>query len=219
MDGSESLEKLTPEDQEVMAGLGFKQQGPTWVYVLGVQAAGKASPEVERDEAVQRAATLGYLGRLKDGVRGMAPVKLEDFDDDDAGRIGFVAGYNGRVAEELTEASLAGYVSMPLIPTEEMIQAACLAQSTEKFSSYADWWNSHSSGVSEKIRRMLVEDYLAMVGAVSGASADSAKALQGVFQLLREAERALGADTSQAEREALKHRIYDALATLGASRG
>lgn len=58
-----------------------------------------------------------------------------------------------------------GFVLVPVEPTEAMIQAACLHQSREKFDSYDAWWNSHSSGVSERIRNLLVDDYKAMIAA------------------------------------------------------
>lgn len=54
---------------------------------------------------------------------------------------------------------------LPLEPTEAMIQAACLHQCTEKYASYDAWWNDHSSGISERIRQILIEDYKVMVAA------------------------------------------------------
>ena len=55
--------------------------------------------------------------------------------------------------------------TVPVEPTEEMIRAACLNQSGEKFASYEDWWNSHTTGISDKIRRYVAEDYKAMIAA------------------------------------------------------
>lgn len=58
-----------------------------------------------------------------------------------------------------------GYVLVPLEPTEEQIQAGCLNQQAgpDKFTNYKDWWNSHSGGISEKIRRYVASDYRVMV--------------------------------------------------------
>jgi hypothetical protein len=64
-----------------------------------------------------------------------------------------------------------GWKLVPLEPTEEMIQAGCLTQSTERFDSYAKWWDSHSSGVSERIRNLLIKDYRAMTAAAPAAPA------------------------------------------------
>ena len=61
---------------------------------------------------------------------------------------------------------------VPVEPTEEMIRAACLNQCTEKFASYEDWWNSHTSGISAKIRRYITEDYQAMLAAAPTAQAE-----------------------------------------------
>ena len=46
-----------------------------------------------------------------------------------------------------------------------MIRAACLNQSMEKFSNYDEWWNSHSSGISERIRDYVASDYRIMISA------------------------------------------------------
>ncbi|MDR5824724.1 hypothetical protein [Caballeronia sp. LZ043] len=56
-------------------------------------------------------------------------------------------------------------VNVPAVPTEEMIRAACLAQSKERFGSYEAWFDSHSGGVSERIRELVTGDYLAMIAA------------------------------------------------------
>lgn len=58
-----------------------------------------------------------------------------------------------------------GWRLVPVEPTEEMIRGACLAQSSEKYESYESWWDDHSSGVSERIRSILVKDYHAMLAA------------------------------------------------------
>lgn len=52
-------------------------------------------------------------------------------------------------------------------PTEEMIRAACISQSSEKFDSYESWLDSHTSGVAERIRKYVVEDYRAMYDAAT----------------------------------------------------
>jgi Ulp1 family protease len=56
-----------------------------------------------------------------------------------------------------------GWTLVPDEPTEAMIQAACLRQSDDVFETYEAWCNSHSSGIVERIRRYLVEDYKIMV--------------------------------------------------------
>jgi hypothetical protein len=61
-----------------------------------------------------------------------------------------------------------GYVLAPLEPTEEMIQAACLNQCTVKYSSYYEWRNNHSSGISERIRDMVISDYRVMIAEALG---------------------------------------------------
>lgn len=54
---------------------------------------------------------------------------------------------------------------VPIEPAEAMIQAACLSQCTEKSATYDEWWDSHSSGISTRIRTMLADDYAAMLAA------------------------------------------------------
>lgn len=57
-----------------------------------------------------------------------------------------------------------GYKLVPIEPTEEMIRAACLNQATlGNYATYEDWWNDHSSGISEKIRSYVAGDYRVMV--------------------------------------------------------
>ena len=73
----------------------------------------------------------------------------------------------------------------PFNPTEEMIQAACMQQSLEKFDTYQDWWNSHSSGVSERIRKMLIGDYVAMI---SAAPSQPVAVLYPIERVLTDAE-------------------------------
>lgn len=58
-----------------------------------------------------------------------------------------------------------GWKPVPIEPTENMIRAACLNQSMEEFSNYDEWWNSHSSGISERIRDYVANDYRIMISA------------------------------------------------------
>lgn len=66
-----------------------------------------------------------------------------------------------------------GWKIVPVEPAEEMIQAACLKQSKEKFASYAEWLDSHSSGVSDRIRDLVAGDYRAMLAAAPSPAAVS----------------------------------------------
>ena len=62
-----------------------------------------------------------------------------------------------------------GFKLVPIDPTEKMIQAACLNQQTDKtYDNYEDWWNSHSSAISARIRNYLKDDYSAMVESYKG---------------------------------------------------
>jgi hypothetical protein len=58
-----------------------------------------------------------------------------------------------------------GWKLVPIEPTEEMIQAACLNQTLQTYPNYEAWWNDHSSGISEKIRGYCSSDYKAMIAA------------------------------------------------------
>ena len=58
-----------------------------------------------------------------------------------------------------------GFKVVPIEPTEEMIQAACLAQSSVKFDTYEEWAASLSNGVVEMIRKFEANSYRNMVGA------------------------------------------------------
>jgi hypothetical protein len=80
----------------------------------------------------------------------------------------FEAAANGAVPE--------GWKLAPIDPTEEMIQAACLKQSNVEFASYAEWLDSHSSGVSARIRDLVAGDYRAMLAAAIAASAEKGEA-------------------------------------------
>ena len=60
---------------------------------------------------------------------------------------------------------------VPIVPTEEMIQAACLSQQNGDtyYDTYAEWWDSHSSGISERIRCYLVNEYKSFITAAPSA--------------------------------------------------
>lgn len=45
-------------------------------------------------------------------------------------------------------------------PTEDWIRQACLDDCTVKYASYADWWDSHTTGISRLIRKLCIEEYL-----------------------------------------------------------
>lgn len=57
------------------------------------------------------------------------------------------------------------FAIVPIEPTEGMIQAFCLNQQEGDFKTYLAWWNSHSSGTSERIRNYCVKDYRGMIAA------------------------------------------------------
>lgn len=71
-------------------------------------------------------------------------------------------------------------VLMPREPSEGMIRAACLHQSVDKFPTYQDWRNSHSSGVSERIRDYVAGEYRAMVEAHEQSEASRCRAQGGM---------------------------------------
>lgn len=54
---------------------------------------------------------------------------------------------------------------VPIEADEIQIQQGCLSQTIGKFANYEEWWNSHSSGVSERIRDLIAKDYRAMIAA------------------------------------------------------
>jgi hypothetical protein len=69
-------------------------------------------------------------------------------------------------------------VCVPVEPTEAMIRAACLNQSKAQFSTYEEWFDSHSSGVAERIRDLVTGDYRAMLAAAPLANEASKPAAQ-----------------------------------------
>ena len=54
---------------------------------------------------------------------------------------------------------------VPREPSEEMIQRGCLSQSETAHPTYESWWDSHSSGISERIRLYLKKVYQDMLAA------------------------------------------------------
>jgi hypothetical protein len=101
-------------------------------------------------------------------------------------------------------------VYVPVEPTEAMIRAACLNQSKAQFSSYEEWLDSHSSGVSERIRDLVSGDYRAMIAAAP-AIATVAPAVDAqpvawrhkATKILRNDSIAKGADFESADWEPL----------------
>lgn len=91
--------------------------------------------------------------------------------------------YAERAVLEAAPASSAmvpdGFVLVPVEPTEEWIQAACLADCQTKFETYQDWWNSMLSGTSRHIRELLVDDYKKIVSSVTPKQQASDAGRQG----------------------------------------
>lgn len=54
---------------------------------------------------------------------------------------------------------------VPLEPTEIQIQQGCISQTIGNFASYEEWWNAHSSGVSQRIRDLIAKYYRYMIAA------------------------------------------------------
>lgn len=48
-------------------------------------------------------------------------------------------------------------------PTEVEVQVLCLQQSIVHFDTYEEWWQSHSSGISRLIRKLVIEEYLGRI--------------------------------------------------------
>lgn len=61
------------------------------------------------------------------------------------------------------------YKLVPIIPTEEMIQAACVAQwcdtVTTADKTYENWKNGMSNQLADLVRTCVTRDYIAMIGA------------------------------------------------------
>lgn len=107
----------------------------TWIEGRGALGPG-ASPE--------RVFSAGWFAGRR--AEGAAPTAAQ------------AAGRSGAVR--------AGWRLVPIEPTEHMVRAGCLNQATGKsYATYTDWWNDHSSGVSERIRGYVSSDYRAMVEA------------------------------------------------------
>jgi hypothetical protein len=116
----------------------------------------------------------------------------QDSEDDMPALLRAIYDY-GRGEERRLAASTASdkqeAVYVPLEPTEEMIRAACLNQSKARFSSYEEWLDSHSSGVSERIRDLVASDYRAMVAAAPLAQSAEQDALAKVLFALTERQK------------------------------
>lgn len=54
---------------------------------------------------------------------------------------------------------------VPIEADEIQIQQGCLSQTIGNFANYEEWWDSYSSGVSERIRYLIAKDYRAMIAA------------------------------------------------------
>ena len=72
---------------------------------------------------------------------------------------------NAASVEQAGVAIPEGWALVPVEPTEEMIQSACLHQSGEKYDSYDEWWESHTTGISRLIRELEVSAYRNMLAA------------------------------------------------------
>ena len=66
-------------------------------------------------------------------------------------------------------AKVDGWKLVPVTPTEAMVRAACLKQSNAAFESYEAWHDSHSSGISARIRQLVASDYRVMIDAAPPA--------------------------------------------------
>ena len=121
-------------------------------------------------------------------TRAAAPQGLTDERINELARTHLVAGDDGEIfgLEKFARALLAeqsaapmalavpdGWKLVPVEPTEEMIQAACLTQSNVQVGSYSEWRDNHSSGISERIRELVVRDYHAMLAAFPAAESEA----------------------------------------------
>jgi hypothetical protein len=60
------------------------------------------------------------------------------------------------------------HILIPLVITEELIQTACVQDGEGAFNNYQDWYNSHSSGIVDKIRGYIEDDYKTVIGFFEG---------------------------------------------------
>lgn len=60
------------------------------------------------------------------------------------------------------------HILIPLEITEEIIQAACIQDSEGAFDNYKDWYNSHISGIADKIRGYIEDDYKNVISFFKG---------------------------------------------------
>jgi hypothetical protein len=58
-----------------------------------------------------------------------------------------------------------GWKLVPVEPDELSIQAGCLEQSDSYYKSYKKWADSHSSGIVNRLRNLVICDYKAMISA------------------------------------------------------
>ena len=74
---------------------------------------------------------------------------------------------------------------VPIEPTNETLEWACLNQSDMPYETYAEWANSHSSGVVDMIRGFIRSDYQSMIAAAPEYPAD-AKVIHSFIEMQSE---------------------------------
>jgi len=70
-----------------------------------------------------------------------------------------VGGFKKFPSEE-KEDTLSALSIIRLWPAEVEVQVLCLEQCIVHFDTYEDWWNSHTSGVSRLIRKLVIEEHI-----------------------------------------------------------
>jgi hypothetical protein len=58
-----------------------------------------------------------------------------------------------------------GWKLVPVEPTDEMLDAACISQAGYINTTFKEWADNHSNGIVERIRKYLSGDYKAMISA------------------------------------------------------
>jgi hypothetical protein len=58
-----------------------------------------------------------------------------------------------------------GWQLVPVYPTDEMLDAACISQAGYIDTTFKEWADKHSNGIVERIRNYLSADYKAMLSA------------------------------------------------------
>jgi mannitol-1-phosphate/altronate dehydrogenase len=58
-----------------------------------------------------------------------------------------------------------GWQLVPVEPTDEMLDAACISQGGYISTTFKEWADKHSNGIVERIRNYLSGDYKAMLSA------------------------------------------------------